>query len=78
MIAEQMVDQITHAPIPERLHVIEVILESLKHDMPSETVEETGQQSDQLLGLFAEEAELVDEITEAAMQARERDALRVA
>ena len=78
MIAQQMVEQITHAPIPERLHVIEVILESLKHDMPSGIAEEAAQSSDQLLGLFADDPGLIDQITESAMQARERDALRVA
>ena len=77
MIAQHTVDEITHAPIPERLHVIEVILESLKHDMPLGVAEEMAKPSDQLLGLFADDAELIDEMTESAMQARERDALRV-
>ncbi|MDM8561047.1 hypothetical protein [Candidatus Parabeggiatoa sp. HSG14] len=32
--------------------------------------------NDKLLGLFAHEAELIDEITESAMQARENNPLR--
>jgi hypothetical protein len=32
--------------------------------------------NDKLLGLFAHEAELIDEITESAMQARENESLR--
>lgn len=32
---------------------------------------------DKLLGLFADEAELLDHVTESAMRARENDPLRV-
>jgi hypothetical protein len=38
---------------------------------------EKTEEPDQLLGLFADDTELIDQITESAMQARERDSLRV-
>ena len=73
MLEQRTIEQITHAPIPERLQLIEVILQSLKHDMPSEIAQVTEKiaEPDQLLGLFVDETELIDQITEAAMQARD-------
>ena len=40
-------------------------------------LEPTTTKPDRLLGLFAEDAELLDQITESAMQGRENDSLRV-
>ncbi len=80
MIDQHTIELVTHAPLTERLQLIEVILQSLKHDISPITVENNKNtaKSDQLLGLFADEIELIDQITESAMQARERDPLRVA
>lgn len=33
MITEQTIQQLQHAPLAERIQIIEVLLESLKHDM---------------------------------------------
>ena len=33
MIAQETLTQIEHAPIAERIHIIEYILQSLKHDI---------------------------------------------
>ena len=33
MIAQETVQQLQHAPLAERIQVIEVLLESLKHDI---------------------------------------------
>ncbi len=33
MIAQKTIQQLQHAPLAERIHVIEVLLESLKHDI---------------------------------------------
>jgi hypothetical protein len=75
MIEQHTVEQITHAPIAERLQLIEVILQSLKHDMSPVTAIKTEKTAgpDQLLGLFADEPELIEQIAESAMKARERD-----
>ncbi len=79
MIDQNTLEEITHALITERLKWIEVILQSLKYDIPSEEKIETKRTvvQDQLLGLFADEPELIDEITESAMAARELDSLRI-
>ena len=38
MIARETVQQLQHAPVADRIQVIEVLLESLKHDIaPAET-----------------------------------------
>ena len=52
--------------------MIEGLLEQLKRK--KQQVESGGR--DLLLGLFADDADVLDEITESAMQARERDPLR--
>ena len=57
----------------DAIDVVEGLLEQLKCVKPRRESEER----DVLLGLFADNAELLDEITESAMQARERDPLRV-
>ena len=57
----------------ESVEATENLLEKLNGmKMKSESVE-----SDKLLGLFADEAELLDHVTESAMKARENDPLRV-
>jgi hypothetical protein len=57
----------------DRFDLTEDIIEKLKEIKlePSTTA------PDRLLGLFAEEAELLDQITESAMQGRENNSLRV-
>ena len=57
----------------ESIQAAENILEKLNEmKMKPEPVE-----LDKLLGLFADEPELVDNVTESVMQARENDPLRV-
>ena len=57
----------------ESVEATENLLEKLNEmKMKSESVE-----LDKLLGLFADEDELLDHITESAMKARENDPLRV-
>ncbi len=78
MIKQETVKQVTLASIPERIHMIELILQSLKQDMQQISAQKPiSSTTDKLLGLFADEANLIDEITESAMHARERDPLRV-
>ena len=57
----------------ESIEATENILEKLNEmKMKPEPVE-----LDKLLGLFADEPELVDHVTESVMQARENDPLRI-
>ncbi len=57
----------------DRSDLIDNIIEKLKEIK----LEPTTTKPDRLLGLFAEDAELLDQITESAMQGRENDSLRV-
>ena len=57
----------------DSVEATENLLEKLNEmKMKSESVE-----LDKLLGLFADEAEALDDVTESAMKARENDPLRV-
>ena len=56
----------------DTIDVIEGLLEQLTRK--KQQVESGGR--DLLLGLFADDADVLDAITESAMQARERDPLR--
>ena len=57
----------------DSLENTEMLLEKIAEIMRQPELTE----SDRLLGLFANEAEFLDQITESAMQARTRDSLRV-
>ena len=61
-------------PLGERLRLVQRIVQDVAQD-----AERTGSSGAQpsVIGLFADEPELVDEICEAAMAARERDPLRL-
>jgi len=74
MIDTQTIQQIMHTPSADRLYLAELILHSLRHEISPQT--EAEKSSDNLMGLFADEPELIDQISESAMQARERDSLR--
>jgi hypothetical protein len=57
----------------DRSDITENIIEKLKEIK----LEPSTIKPDRLLGLFAEEAELLDQITESAMKGRENDSLRL-
>lgn len=60
-------------PLSERLKLIQRLVQDVAQD--AERAQGTAAHS-AVIGLFADEPELVDEICEAAMAARERDPLR--
>jgi len=67
--------------VPEDIH-LEYEFDSVKMMAPlldwlkqSQKTKQTSE-NDSLLGLFADDAELIDQITESAMQARENHPLR--
>jgi hypothetical protein len=68
--------------VPEDIH-LEYQFDSLKMMAPllewlknSKQTKQQIENKDKLLGLFADDAELIDQITESAMQARENHPLK--
>ncbi len=65
MIKQETVKQMTLASIPERIHMIELILQSLKQDMQQMSAQKPiSSTTDKLLGLFADEADLIRVVAE--------------
>ncbi len=65
MIKQETVKQVTLASIPERIHMIELILQSLKQDMQQTSAQKPiSATTDKLLGLFADEANLIRVVAE--------------
>jgi len=62
-------------PFTQLVTVIVTFLEEVDHKIPSSPIN-SSIADNKLLGLFAHETELIDEITELAMQARENSSLR--
>jgi hypothetical protein len=73
---EQLFRVIQGLPVRDRLWLVEHIA----HDLVAMDVRQAepspGEQAPSLLGLFADEPELVDEVCTMAMEARKKDALR--
>ena len=68
--AQQLLDAIRELPRGERLQLVERVV----HDLAQE---DRGQAPDAFVGLFADQPDLIEEVCEAAMQARARDPLRL-
>ncbi len=64
-----ILEAIRALPRPDRLR----LLEQLVHEIAEDTVVDGRA----VIGLFADEADLVEQVCRAAMAARERDPLRV-
>jgi hypothetical protein len=72
--AEQIFQAIRALPVPERLRLIERVAHDLA-DVSAEAQRLTPE-PESLLGLFADEPDLVDDVCRMAMDARKRDPLR--
>lgn len=71
--ADQLFSEIKTLAPRERLRLVERVI----HDLTSAgDVEAVFNNPGAIVGLFADEPELMDEVSEAAMVARERDPLR--
>jgi hypothetical protein len=68
--AQQLLDAIRELPRGDRLRIVERVV----HDLAEE---DSGLAPDAIVGLFADEPELIEEVSEGAMQARETDPLRL-
>ena len=69
--AQQLLDAIGELPRGERLRLVERVVHELAE-------EDRGRAPATIVGLFADQPDLIEEVCEAAMQARERDPLRLA
>jgi hypothetical protein len=76
--ADQIFQAIRSLPVPERLRLVERVVHDLAEVSANEraTTSQPAQEPASLLGLFADEPELVDDVCRAAMDARKRDPLR--
>jgi hypothetical protein len=70
MKSEDILAAILTLPPTERLQLVEQVV----HSLASESRERPA---GAIVGLFADEPDLIDEVAEGAMLARERDHLRV-
>jgi hypothetical protein len=72
---KQLFRVIQGLPVRDRLWLIERIAHELRVMDVSEAEPSPAEQPPSLLGLFADEPELVDEVCGMAMKARKKDAL---
>ena len=73
--AERLLDEIRALPHPEQLRLLELIAHELVQGLAEEGG--GGAPATSVIGLFADEPELIDRVEQDAMQARERDPFRV-
>lgn len=71
MTAEEILEQVRALSPGERSKLVELVVHVLAEQPPRST-------SSSVIGLFADEPELIETVCEEAMQARERDPLRLA
>lgn len=70
MTAEEILEQVRALPPGERSKLVELVAHELAEPPARAT-------SSSVIGLFADEPELIERVCEEAMQARERDPLRL-
>jgi len=73
--AEQIIQEILTLPVVERVQVIEAVIHDLARVPAPPSAARPGEEPS-LLGLFADEPDLIDEVCRMAMEARRLDGLR--
>lgn len=68
--AQQLLDAIRQLPRGERLRLVERVVHELAE-------EQEASRPDAIIGLFGDQPDLIEVVSEEAMQARERDPLRL-
>lgn len=68
--AQQLIDAIRELPRADRLRIVERVVHELTED-------DRPAAPGTIIGLFADEPELIEVVCEDAMRARERDPLRL-
>ena len=69
----ELLTAIRALPVRDRLNLIEHVV----HDIASDDAPVTDRNPSSVIGAFADVAEVMEEVAEAAMVARERDPLRL-
>jgi len=69
----ELLTAIRALPVRDRLNLIEHVV----HDIASDDAPVTDRDPISVIGAFADVADVMEEVTEAAMVARERDPLRL-
>ncbi len=72
---EQILQAIRSLPIQERLRLVERLVHDLADASAAEPAPGPAVQEPSLVGLFADEPELIDDVCRMAMEARRRDPL---
>jgi hypothetical protein len=67
-----LLDEIRSLPPKDRLRIVE----SIVHGLAADADLVSAQQPENVVGLFSDEPELLDQVAEEALVARERDPLR--
>jgi hypothetical protein len=70
--ADEIFLAIRALPVAERLRLVEQVV----HDLAEMSARGSAEEAGSLLGLFAAEPDLVDDVCQLAMDARKRDPLR--
>lgn len=73
---EQIFQAIRRLPVPDRLRLVERVVHDLADASSTQAERRLGEEAPSLLGLFADEPDLVDDVCRMAMEARKRDKLR--
>lgn len=75
---EQIIQEIQTLPIHDRLRVIERVVHDLADTSVAQQQAGAAEGRPSLLGLFADEPELIEEVCRTAMEDRKHDRLRTA
>jgi hypothetical protein len=73
---EQIFQAIQLLPVQERRQLVDRIVHELADTPPMRSEPRPPEEAPSLLGLFADEPDLVDEVCSMAMESRKRDPLR--
>ena len=73
---DQIFQAIQTLPVRERLRLVERVVHTLADSSETEPAPSPRAEASALLGLFADEPDLVDDVCQMALSARKRDALR--
>jgi hypothetical protein len=73
---ERIFQDIQRLPVRERLQLVERVVHQLADRPEAEITPTPAPSASSLLGLFASEPDLMDEVCAMAMEARQRDRLR--
>ncbi len=75
---DDIIEAIQSLPARDRLRIVERVIHDLAQETPAvQRPRETGPGPRSVIGLFSDQPDLIEQVCESAMVARERDPLRV-